>query len=342
MVGGVMVHLTRSTAAAPCTSARRHLVHGCTAAAQQLAKKLAARPGSAQTAPYGMDPAFDTLSELFDADAAAHTGDYYNTSAGSDEVFASGMPHGVFSREVPGLPEGYPVVFPVRSSVDPACAPVLHQAVSPCSNAVDQTQQNQCSLPSIRVVHAQLFVCRNALPNAIVALDPAAPFASMLAAPSCQVCLWPDHRSLQTNPYLALVLVLQMQHARAVILRQLKTIASNGYLDYQMQTLVTTILTYNPVRRVFALTEVSLQQQGVGSFQQVVTVNAVRVSAHRSRHNLDENALLIGVLAVLTSVACVHAAVLVLRWLTVNRSKVCPLCARFVTCLLPVLPCEST
>lgn len=148
IVGGVMLHVTRTAATESCMSKRRHLVHGCTAAAREQADV----PSGTQTAPYGIDPAFDALSSLFSADASAQPGSYYNNTPGSPELFASGMPHGNFFRKVPGFAtDGYPVVFPVRIQL----ASVLRACRLVCLSS-SQCQTTRLKISSMCTVRWQL------------------------------------------------------------------------------------------------------------------------------------------------------------------------------------------
>jgi hypothetical protein len=62
--------------------------------------------------PYGIDPVFLSRSSLYQADLADNVDLYYNTSAGSVEVSATGAPHAFYARQLPGYPDGFPVMLP--------------------------------------------------------------------------------------------------------------------------------------------------------------------------------------------------------------------------------------
>jgi hypothetical protein len=106
-VGGLMLHLQRKSSQPSCQDAFAKLVLYCSDAVVDTAV-------SAQGRAYGLDPAFNALSPLYDPDVTASKGDFYNVSSGSSEVDSLGQPYGFFVRAMPGQPLGYPVVFPVR------------------------------------------------------------------------------------------------------------------------------------------------------------------------------------------------------------------------------------
>jgi Polycystin cation channel len=109
VVGGMMLHLQRNSDRSSCAEAFAKLVLYCSGAVVDTA-------ASAQGQAYGLDPAFNARSPMFDQDAVATEGDFYNTSRGSPEVNSLGFPYGFFRRAVPARPLGYPVVFPVQAS----------------------------------------------------------------------------------------------------------------------------------------------------------------------------------------------------------------------------------
>ena len=110
VVGGFLMHQTRNTAQPSCDTGFAKLVLRCSAAVIDTA-------ASAQGRAYGIDPAFNARSPLFNADVYEHAGDYYNVSDGSPQVSLLGVPYGVFARPLPDFgDDGFPVVFPVRPS----------------------------------------------------------------------------------------------------------------------------------------------------------------------------------------------------------------------------------
>ncbi|GFR45384.1 hypothetical protein Agub_g6762, partial [Astrephomene gubernaculifera] len=62
----------------------------------------------------GVDAAFTTRSELYNADAVSRPGDYYNVTHGSGDMNPHGVPYGFFQPSVPlpGVPSGaYPLLL---------------------------------------------------------------------------------------------------------------------------------------------------------------------------------------------------------------------------------------
>lgn len=69
--------------------------------------------------PFGLDPAFNPSSSLFNSHAAANPGLYYNTSPGSPEISALGNPYGFFPAEYNTSKAPFVLVFPVSSAAGP-------------------------------------------------------------------------------------------------------------------------------------------------------------------------------------------------------------------------------
>jgi hypothetical protein len=63
--------------------------------------------------PYGVDPAFNAYSSLYRADSFQRRWQFFNSSANSPELSATGAPFAFFPRRSPGYNDGFPVFFPV-------------------------------------------------------------------------------------------------------------------------------------------------------------------------------------------------------------------------------------
>lgn len=69
---------------------------------------------------------------------------------------------------------------------------------------------------------------------------------------------------------------LQVQHAGAIVARQIATLQAAGYVDAATQLLQTRVLTFNAQLRTFVMTHIHVTQSlGVGTFNQQVFLSAV-------------------------------------------------------------------
>ena len=66
---------------------------------------------------FGLDPAFNSDSRLYRPDAEHRKWQYFNSSDGSADLAASGVPYTFFPRHAAGYSSGFPIVFPVRNHV---------------------------------------------------------------------------------------------------------------------------------------------------------------------------------------------------------------------------------
>ena len=76
---------------------------------------------------YGIDPAFNERSPLFDPTVSNAPGDFYNQSTASGEVNAQGVPHAFFPRALtPFSAGGFPVIFLVCPCLSPTSVSYTH------------------------------------------------------------------------------------------------------------------------------------------------------------------------------------------------------------------------
>jgi hypothetical protein len=64
--------------------------------------------------PFGREPAFNSHQPQFLTKLIGKEGEFFNTTAGSGEIAATGHPFAFFPRHVKGLPLGFAVYFNVR------------------------------------------------------------------------------------------------------------------------------------------------------------------------------------------------------------------------------------
>lgn len=120
VITGVLLHQTRYPAQSECAFRFAKLEVACAldAAAAEAAQNLQ------RTAldPYGQDPVFNPLNELYDPSVDGKVGDFYNATSGAGEVANTGFPYAFYHRPVRGAEPGFPVVFQVRGSRGLGCA----------------------------------------------------------------------------------------------------------------------------------------------------------------------------------------------------------------------------
>jgi hypothetical protein len=111
IIAGIHLRQKRTASATHgCNTRFRHLSSKCNT------EELGDSGSTTATSPFGTDPAFNIRSSLFSADAAKNEDDYYNTSAASSELSASGFPAAFFPRwGSKGKPE-FVLVMPVCPS----------------------------------------------------------------------------------------------------------------------------------------------------------------------------------------------------------------------------------
>lgn len=121
---GLLVHQTRKDPPdrhGRCRAPFSHLDHGCASQQPPAAVPIdAASEGiiparDAVPVPFGSDPMFNPRSGLYNPRLQDREASFYNRSKAAFEVRDTGMPYAFFSRPVPGLPAGFPVVFEARS-----------------------------------------------------------------------------------------------------------------------------------------------------------------------------------------------------------------------------------
>lgn len=109
ILGGLMFtqEMRKDATQHTCTARFSHLSTHCVS----LAKGAASESGSAHS-PYGTDPAFNPLSEMFSSVAARNEETFYNTSDGSSEMTSEGFPAAFYARTLNNKPK-FVVAFPV-------------------------------------------------------------------------------------------------------------------------------------------------------------------------------------------------------------------------------------
>ena len=131
LIGGMELRQERAAdASEKCKSRFWRLPSGC-----QFEGSVAVGSGSGgTTAPFGRDPAFNTKSSLFSADAARNEAEYFNVSQGSAELSASGFPAAFFPRSSARQKPAFTVVLPVRPLLHALCVRFMHiYTASSCS-----------------------------------------------------------------------------------------------------------------------------------------------------------------------------------------------------------------
>ncbi|PNW72097.1 hypothetical protein CHLRE_16g682550v5 [Chlamydomonas reinhardtii] len=130
MVGGVLLHATRRAIdeLGRCTDVRaarfkqlnfeciRHTVGSSSAPLSAATRDRLFATELHPLHPYGVDPVFLPSSALYDSHLSDSTVQYYNTTAGSGEVSATGAPYAFYHRPLQGYADGFPVVLPVELS----------------------------------------------------------------------------------------------------------------------------------------------------------------------------------------------------------------------------------
>ncbi|GFR50777.1 hypothetical protein Agub_g13042 [Astrephomene gubernaculifera] len=96
------------------SSSYDHLVVGCDSDTSNDNRT----PNSGDLGGIGNDPVFNRHSELYASSAIA--GDFYNTSTGSPELNAAGLPYGFYHEPLEQFPAGYPVLLDTRLSAQRA------------------------------------------------------------------------------------------------------------------------------------------------------------------------------------------------------------------------------
>ena len=71
-------------------------------------------PAAVTTDAFGQDPAYNPYSVLFKRNNNGLLPEYYNTSEGSPDMTAFGVPYGFSPTPSLGLEPGFSVMFPVR------------------------------------------------------------------------------------------------------------------------------------------------------------------------------------------------------------------------------------
>ncbi|KAG2451339.1 hypothetical protein HYH02_003943 [Chlamydomonas schloesseri] len=129
MVGGVLLHATRRVVdeLGRCNDTRaarfrqlnfdcvRHTVGSIAPLSEATKDRLFATELDSRH-PYGVDPVFLPSSSLYDSRLSDSVAQYYNTTAGSGEVAATGAPYAFHHRPLQGFADGFPVVLPVELS----------------------------------------------------------------------------------------------------------------------------------------------------------------------------------------------------------------------------------
>ncbi|KAG2430825.1 hypothetical protein HXX76_009800 [Chlamydomonas incerta] len=130
MVGGVLLHATRRVVdeLGRCTDGRsvrfkqlnfdcvRHTVGSSAPPLSDAARDRLFASELEPLHPYGVDPVFLPSSALYDSRLSDSAAQYYNTTAGSGEVAATGAPYAFHHRPLQGFADGFPVVLPVELS----------------------------------------------------------------------------------------------------------------------------------------------------------------------------------------------------------------------------------